>query len=115
MHKLPVKARGRRPDYFEDPAVDRLMSITLALAGEVAVLRDRVDSIERLAEAGEPITRATIDAYRPDPAAAADREAWRATFLDVVLRAVHQDGEALMADRAGEAAEDAIHAVAMPA
>ena len=53
---LQKKARGERPQFFADPAIDKTLAITLALAGEVAVLRDRIDSIERLAEAGQAPT-----------------------------------------------------------
>ena len=95
MLQLQKKARGERPRYFEDPAIDKVLSITMALAGEVAVLRDRVDTIERLAEAGQPLSRAAVDAFVPDEQARADRDAWRETFLSVVLRVVHQELEGL--------------------
>lgn len=95
MVELRKKAKGERPRYFDDPAVEKVLSITLALAGETAVLRDRVDTIERLAEAGQPITRAAVDAYLPDEAVRAERDAWREQFLSVVLRAVHQELEGL--------------------
>lgn len=99
--ELQKKARGERPQYFEDPAIDKVLSITLALAGETAILRDRLDTIERLIESGETLTRAAIDAYVPNEAVRADRDAWRERFLDVVLRVVHQEHEEL-AQRAAE-------------
>ena len=95
MVELQKKARGERPRYFEDPAVDKLMAITLALAGEVAVMRDRMDTIERLAAAGKPISPEAVDAYEPDEAVRNTRDAWRETYLDVVLRIVHQEREEL--------------------
>jgi hypothetical protein len=93
MVELQKKARGERPRYFEDPAVDKLMAITLALAGEVAVLRDRMDTIERLAAAGKRISPEAVDAYQADETVRAARDAWRDTYLDVVLRIVHQERE----------------------
>lgn len=93
--ELQKKARGQRPEYFEDPAIDKVLSITMALAGEVAVLRDRQDTVERLLEDGEPVTRAAIDAYQPDEGVRNERDAWRETFLDVVLRRIHQEREEL--------------------
>lgn len=95
MLELQKKAKGERPRYFEDPAIDKVLSITLALAGEVAVLRDRIDTIERLGEAGTPITRAAVDSYQPDEHVRTERDAWRETFLGVVLRTVHQELEDL--------------------
>jgi hypothetical protein len=32
-----AKAKGKRPHYFEDPAIDRTLSIVMALVGEVSV------------------------------------------------------------------------------
>lgn len=93
--ELQKKARGERPQYFADPAIDKTLSITLALASEVAVLRDRIDSIERLVEAGTPLTRAAIDGFIPDAAIRAERDAWRERYLDTVLRIVHQEREEL--------------------
>lgn len=92
---LQKKARGERPQYFADPAIDKALSITLALAGEVAVLRDRIDTIERLAEAGQSPTRVAVDAYVPDAAVRAARDAWRDSYLDTVLRIIHQEREEL--------------------
>jgi hypothetical protein len=95
MLQLQKKAKGERPRYFEDPAVDKMLSIVMALTGEVAVLRDRIDTIERLAETGQPISRAAVDGYQPDEQVRTERDAWRETFLSVVLRIVHQELEEL--------------------
>ncbi len=92
---LQKKARGERPSYFADPAIDKTLSITIALAGEVAVMRDRIDTMERLAEAGLAPTRAAVDGFVPDAAVRAERDAWRDGFLDTVLRIVHQEREEL--------------------
>ena len=46
-----AKAKGKRPSYFEDPAIDRTLSIVMAIAGEVAVLRERMDTIEQIGRA----------------------------------------------------------------
>jgi hypothetical protein len=105
--RLPQQAKGERPQYFADPAIDKVLSITLALAGEVAVLRERLDAVERLLEAGKPVTRATLDAYVPDAAARAERDAWREQFLDVILRVVHQEREALARQAAAVAPQPA--------
>lgn len=107
--QLQKKARGDRPQYFEDPAVDKVLAITLALAGETAVLHDRLDTIERLLEAGEPVSRAAIDAYLPGEAVRAERDAWREGFLANILRIVQQEREGLArAAEAGSRYDDAV-------
>jgi hypothetical protein len=92
---LQQGAKGERPRYFADPGVDKVLSMAMALAGEVAVMRDRLDSLERMLETGQPVSRQALDAYMPDDATRAERDHWRARFLDIVLRAVHQEREAL--------------------
>lgn len=111
MTVLPARPKGERPRYFAEPAIDKVLGIALALAGEVAVLRDRLDSAERLAEQGLPATRAAIDAFTPDEAVRAERDAWRDQFLDVVLRPVHQEREALAAAAAETGYDAAVSAV----
>lgn len=111
MTVLQKKARGRRPEYFEDPAVDKLMAITMALAGEVAVMRDRLDTIERLSEAGEKISPSSVDAYQPDPDVRAARDAWREDYLDNVLRIVHQELEGMQRDSDSKTYEENVQDV----
>lgn len=109
MATLPTKAKGERPRYFDDPAIDKVLSITLALAGEVAVLRDRIDTIERLSEAGRAISPEAVDTFEPGPEIRAMRDQWRDGFLDVVLRSVHQEMEGL--ERKAESYDTAIATV----
>jgi hypothetical protein len=92
---LQQNAKGQRPQYFDDPSVEKVLAITMALAGEFSVMRDRLDSLERLLEAGVTVTREALDGYVPDERARSDRDAWRSTFLDVLLRVVQQDRAAM--------------------
>jgi hypothetical protein len=90
-----TKAKGRRPDYFEDPAIDRLLSLAMALAAEVSVLRERLDTVERLLEAKGGFNRNDIESYVPDASAGEERgEATRA-FITRVMRGFQQEVEAM--------------------
>jgi hypothetical protein len=98
--KLPRKPKGQRPRYFDDPAVDRLVGMIMALAGEVAVMHDRHDTFERIAAEKGLIGRDEIERYRPSAEVAAERDRWREIYLGEVLRVVQQDLEALEKDSA---------------
>ncbi len=89
------KAKGKRPAFFEDPAVDRLLSVVMALAGEVAVLKERHDTVERLLDERGLVRREDIEAYRPSRDAAYARGVMHREFVARVLRGVQQDMEAL--------------------
>ena len=42
------RAKGKRPQFLDDPAVERVMSIAMSVAAELAVARERIDTLERL-------------------------------------------------------------------
>jgi hypothetical protein len=92
-----AKAKGKRPQYFEDPAIDRTLSILLAVAGEVSVLRERLDTVERLLETKGTISRADIDAYQPGRDAAYERGLAAKEYIARIMRGVQQDMEAMAA------------------
>ena len=46
---LKRKAKGKRPFYFSDSDIDKLLTMVMALAGELSVTRDRLDTVERIA------------------------------------------------------------------
>lgn len=90
-----AKAKGVRPKYLEDPASDRILSIVMALAGEVAVVKERLDTVERLLDTKGSISRADIEAYVPDRAAGHARGLMHREFAARILRGVQQDMESL--------------------
>ena len=90
-----AKAKGKRPQYFDDPAIDRVLSILLAVAGEVSVLRERLDTVERLLDAKGAISRADIDAYQPDAGAAYERGLATKEYVARIMRGMQQDMEAM--------------------
>jgi hypothetical protein len=89
------RAKGRRPDYFDDPAVDRLYSLALALTAEVSALRERLDTVERLLESGGSLRRENIETYAPDRTAGEERGVATKAFVARVMRGFQQDVEAM--------------------
>ncbi len=88
------KAAGpTRPTYLKPDDTDKVMSIVLALMSEVASLRDRVDTHERLAQSGILATPGAVDDYRPDPAVLAERETRREATIKRLLRVVLEELE----------------------
>lgn len=89
------KAKGKRPVYFDEPQLDKLLAIVMALAGEVSVLRERLDTLERLASSKGIFLISEIEAYQPDDQVAQEREQWRADYIARVLRVVQEELDAL--------------------
>jgi hypothetical protein len=74
-------ARGKRPEFYGTPGLDHAMSMIMVLASELNVLRDRLDSAERVAKAQGLDLAAGIEALQLDQQALEEREAWRQDFF----------------------------------
>lgn len=88
-----AKPAGKRP-YFLEPQVERVLAITMALAQELAVSRQRTDTLERLLRAKGVIVDGEIDGFEPDRQASAERQTWNQEFIARILRIVQQENEA---------------------
>ncbi len=95
------KPAGKRP-YFMDPQVETVLAITLAAVQELAVTRDRLDTLERLLEANGGLDRKAFDAFRPAPQVTAERGLATQEYIDRVLRILQQQGQAAAADARGD-------------
>ena len=74
-------SRGKRPEFFDTPGLDQAISMIMVLASELTVLRDRLDSAERVAKAQGIDLASGIEALQLDQDALEAREAWRQDFL----------------------------------
>jgi len=81
-------AKGRRPYFFDDPNIDKLLAMIMALAGEVSVIRERIDTHERLAQKKTWASHQAIEDYKPDDVTEAFRAQWRADYIARILRIV---------------------------
>lgn len=93
----PIKrirtAKGRRPYFFDDPNIDKLLAMIMALTGEVSVIRERLDTHERLAEKKQAPTSKNIEAYKPSEFVDQWRVQWRAEYIARILRIVTDELE----------------------
>lgn len=95
VDRAAARAKGKRPQYFDDPAEDRTLSIVLALAAEVSALRERLDTVERLLDANGTVSRADIEAYQPDSDAGYERGLATKAYIARIMRGVTQEAEAM--------------------
>ncbi len=90
------KPKGKRPYFFKDPAIERVLNITMAIGMELAVVRERVDSLERILEAKGIMTREELENYVPANKDIADeRQQWHSEYISRILRIVQQEMEEL--------------------
>jgi hypothetical protein len=92
--EVRYRARGPRPTFFADTQLDRFHVMLVALLQEVSVVRDRLDTIERLLDERGVLTRADIEAYLPDTDAEAERSEERSALIERVLRVIFEEAAA---------------------
>lgn len=92
------RAKGKRPEFFDEQAVDRLYSVVFALAAEVSALRERQDTYERLLDAKGALSRADIESYEPDREAGEERALATRAYVARIMRGFQQAIEAMEAD-----------------
>ncbi|WFL76338.1 hypothetical protein P7228_10045 [Altererythrobacter arenosus] len=92
------RAKGKRPEFFDSEALDRLYSVVFALAAEVSALRERQDTIERLLDANGTLRREDIENYEPDRQAGEERGLATRAYVNRIMRGFQQAVEAMEAD-----------------
>ncbi|HSN72724.1 MAG TPA: hypothetical protein VLT59_14510 [Steroidobacteraceae bacterium] len=97
-NSFPRRAKGPRPQYFDNPAIDQLHAIVLAMSAEIGVLQDRCDALERLLVEHGTLPAGAVDHFEPSPEASAERLAKREALIGRLFRAVREDREALPAE-----------------
>jgi hypothetical protein len=94
-------ARGKRPQFYEAGGMDHAMSMILVLASEFSALRDRLDTVERVAS--DHGLGDAVEAYVPSQDVLDLRETRRQAFLDrlyyLALKDAAEAAEADTADR----------------
>jgi hypothetical protein len=84
-------AKGKAPKFHDDRTVDQLMAMVVALTSEVSILRDRLDTHERLAAARDVFSPATVEDFVPGPDVIAERSAQRTRLMRKVFRVLKED------------------------
>ncbi len=94
---IPRRARGERPYFFDDPAIDQLYAMFLALAGELSVAWDRIDALERLLVAHGVLAAGEASVFVPDEDAARERAERRSAMIERLFRVLTSEGGVLAA------------------
>jgi hypothetical protein len=97
------KAKGKRPWFYQNAEAERVLNVVLALTQELAVTRERLDTLEQLLERKGLMARAEFDAFVPSAELAAERSRLQQDYLARVFRVMTQSAES-EADVASDAA-----------
>ena len=106
--KLLRTAKGKRPQYFSDPALDKLLAIVVSLISEVSVVRDRLDTVELLIEKGKLFSRDDIETFEPSEEERTARDERRAEYLDRVFRIIQSELDEMTGGRSMQPLDEII-------
>jgi len=104
-------AKGKKPQYFSDPAIDKLLWMTVTLMEELSVTRDRLDAVERVLAKKRVLRANEIDQWKPDAKSAGERDVRRKAFVDRMMRAVHAELDEVLRGNHRGAEDDPVAAV----
>lgn len=92
------KSKGKRPKYLDESSSDHLLSMIMVLAEELAVSRERADTLERLLEAHGMVSRDEIEQYVPSRDVGTERQVKHSEFISRLLRSLRHEVDALKGD-----------------
>lgn len=109
-----LEAKGRRPHFFDDPAVDKVLAMLMTMAGELSVTRERLDTLERILERRGGLSREEIEEFQASEAEAKERAEMRSDYVARLLRVLqteidnieHPDPDAAYEARVKDLAEN---------
>ena len=91
--ELPRVAKGKKPIYLDERSIDNLMAMIMTLTQEISVLRDRLDTIEKLLVDKKSITLEDIETFEPDDDLIKERKDRRQMLLKRVLLPINKELE----------------------
>ena len=91
--ELPRAAKGKKLTYLDDQSIDNLMAMVMTLTQEISVLRDRLDTIEKLLAKKESITLKEIETFEPNDDLIQERRERRQMLLKRVLLPIEKELE----------------------
>jgi hypothetical protein len=87
--------KGKRATFFDDPAIDHVVAMLLALSSEVWSLRERVFVIEKVADESGLDLSAAVEAYQLSGDQQAALSQQRQEFIERVMFVLREEIEQL--------------------
>ena len=91
MTQIPMMPKSRRPSFFDESAVDQIVTMMLEMMAELWVVKERLYTLEQvLAEAGIA-AKDQIESCELGEDEVAELEATRRKFIATILRSLEAD------------------------
>ena len=93
-----AKAKGKRPEYFSDEMSEAHFSMTMSLISELAVARERNDTLERLLISKGILSEDEVEQYIPDSDSSEQRQLSQVEYSTRIFRSLQQQLERIDGD-----------------
>jgi hypothetical protein len=80
-----------KDSFFEHSSIDKIMKVTMAIARELYVTRDRLAALELELQRVTSFKRETLDRYDPTPEERAAAEQERQAFVASILAPITEE------------------------
>lgn len=107
--KVPQTAKGHRPTFFDDPVNDKIIAMMTSMMTEMWVMRERLDTVEALAEKKGVFLAEEIEHFEPNAERAEERERMRQELLDRIFYIFKEEAEDTARGDTPEKYEEAIN------
>jgi hypothetical protein len=91
----PLSMRGPTKVFADDPNVDRLFAMVLALGAEISKVDEKLDTVLRLLDSKGLVAAAEVPNFEPDAEQQAARDAVRRMFIETLLAPFQAAADAL--------------------
>lgn len=111
--KMQRSAKGKRPGFYKDPALDQMMSMIMVLTSEISVLGDHIDLMERAFATRNIDIAEAMAALELDQAALDARESRRQALLGRLFYLMRKEADEATAQETAEGYKAVIDEIAV--
>ena len=96
MTQIPLTQKGKRPSFFDESAVDQIVTMMLEMMAELWVVKERVYTLEKVLGDAGIAAKEQIETCEMSAEEVAELEGARRNFIATIMRSL----EANFVDRA---------------
>ena len=96
MTQIPLTQKGKRPSFFDESAVDQMVTMMLEMMAELWVVKERVYTLEKVLGDAGIAAKEQIETCELSAEEVAELEGARRKFIETIMRSL----EANFVDRA---------------
>lgn len=85
---MPRTAKGKRPQFFADPAMDHMLAMILELSAELSATRERLASLESLMATKGVMADGELEGYQVPDETAGQMAQRRQEFVQRLFRTI---------------------------